>query len=524
MARSFVCSHKNLYKTNCAKNSEGLQFGEMVEIDSATNLTNVIKFDNAGYVESISMCNPVRINHRNELVIVGGGPKGLRNGSGYLRFTDKDGVHFIQELYWHEKRKYHLKLSYVYSPIVKIEWSDYAFKESEEDKRNKKRREREDIFQLMKYVVNEISERNGALAYQSGSYEFIYDEKSIFNSVTNKLETETLWDKIKYYELLDMSRKTCLTVEDNSKIEKCREYWNARPYDDLFEQYNLALRKIDLESANLLVSVLDCMLPSYDGERFLVANTYIKENEIGKLSDEVVEFLAEVYKQWCHGTMIKTVYCLSEEAYSMCYEQIKGTGLKCCNIVAEKRLKAMDDNEKKQREEIVEIGKHGENEVRYALKWLDKRFSILPETDEKILIKNPSFVDEPQEFDHIVICDGFVALIETKNLSGNITITEDGQWIRHKQDGRTEGMISPIQQVRRHEKLIKSIFLEEVVIKSVICLANEKTIIYGSENSSVPIIKSDLIEAYIDELETKTKRDTKLSKEEILSIIAQYRV
>lgn len=152
-------------------------------------------------------------------------------------------------------------------------------------------------------------------------------------------------------------------------------------------------------------------------------------------------------------------------------------------------------------------GNIGEKEVNYALKWLDKSYIVIKGeyseecNNEKVVLYNPQYIDEPQEYDHIVIGKQGVFLIETKNYSGKIIIDTAGNWIRIKKDGQEVGERNPFQQILRHEKLIKSMI--DVPVMSILCIANPKAVIKGARNSKVPIIKVDLLVDYIETYKSK---------------------
>lgn len=174
------------------------------------------------------------------------------------------------------------------------------------------------------------------------------------------------------------------------------------------------------------------------------------------------------------------------------------------------------EEERREAEEqasIIEAGKKGEAEVEYALKWLDKKYTVL-HREEKIKIQNIKFIDEAQEYDHIVVGPTGVILIETKAYSGEIEIDKAGNWKRNK-NGEWIGAVNPVQQIRRHEKLIRSFIPEDIPIKSYICLANSKVVITGTENSIIPIVKSDLLVERIE----NTKSEKILSEQQIKDCI-----
>lgn len=168
--------------------------------------------------------------------------------------------------------------------------------------------------------------------------------------------------------------------------------------------------------------------------------------------------------------------------------------------------------------EARKIGKVGEKEVEYALKWLDKSYMIVPkmlskryEGEKTIELCNPEYIDEPQEYDHIVIGKQGVFVIETKYYSGKLVIDSNGNWIREKKDGTRIGERNPYQQIDRHVKLLKSFLKEEIPVNGLICMAHPEAIIEGAENSPVKLVKSDLLTKYIEDY----KNNKLLSAEEI---------
>lgn len=156
-------------------------------------------------------------------------------------------------------------------------------------------------------------------------------------------------------------------------------------------------------------------------------------------------------------------------------------------------------------------GNKGEQKVDYALKWLDKSYiQIEKKSNDKvgnrcIFIKNEELIDEQQEYDHLIVSNKGVFNIETKNYTGKLVVDQYGNWIRKKDNGE-EGLKNPLQQIRQHEKILMSFLPENCKVISIICIANDKAIIEGSENCPIPIIKSDMLVEFIencDEDETK---------------------
>ena len=150
-------------------------------------------------------------------------------------------------------------------------------------------------------------------------------------------------------------------------------------------------------------------------------------------------------------------------------------------------------------------GDSGEKTVEYSLKWLDRSYLKIPKAStgkygvKCIMIANKSFIDEAQEYDHIIIGKQGVFLLETKNYIGKIRIDAGGNWIRQRYDSQTEeGMRNPFEQVQRHHKLMASILPDTVPIIDIITMSNAKVIIEGAEHSKVKVIKSDLLVDFIE--------------------------
>ena len=163
-----------------------------------------------------------------------------------------------------------------------------------------------------------------------------------------------------------------------------------------------------------------------------------------------------------------------------------------------------------------ESGDKGEKKVDYALKWLDASYTVIEKRSKDkagspcILLFNPGFIDEKQEYDHLIVSCKGVFNIETKNLAGKLVVDKAGNWIR-KKNGEEEGVKNPLQQVRQHEKLLASFLPKECRIISILCIANDKAIIEGSEHCPIPIVKSDLLVEFIENWQTT---DSELSDEQ----------
>lgn len=165
---------------------------------------------------------------------------------------------------------------------------------------------------------------------------------------------------------------------------------------------------------------------------------------------------------------------------------------------------AYETQRKEKYSQEKESGDVGESRVRESLKWLDPSYvQIQPLSKDYsgnacIYLQNPDYLDAKQEYDHILVGKAGVFLVETKNYTGKLIIDKYGNWRRILQDGKEVGMKNPLEQVRKHEKVLSSFLDDSINITSIICIANDLAIIEGSENSPLPIIKSDLLVEFIE--------------------------
>lgn len=176
-----------------------------------------------------------------------------------------------------------------------------------------------------------------------------------------------------------------------------------------------------------------------------------------------------------------------------------------------------------------EGGDKGEKKVDYALKWLDKSYMKIEKRSKDkagspcILLSNPSFIDEKQEYDHLIISSKGVFNIETKNFAGKLVVDKAGNWIR-KKNGEEEGVKNPLQQIRQHEKLLASFLPKECRIISILCIANDKAIIEGSGYCPIPIVKSDLLVEFIEKWQTTESELSDGQKESCITAIYEHMV
>lgn len=163
------------------------------------------------------------------------------------------------------------------------------------------------------------------------------------------------------------------------------------------------------------------------------------------------------------------------------------------------------------RDKIRDSWSPGEASVEYAIKWFTAAESSYIRSIEKncesryrfdcIVLSKPDFIDDPQEYDHILVGSSGVVLIETKHWKGTVEIRADGKWLRKTDiNSPVEGIENPKFQMRRHEVLMKYI-LPDVPVYSLLCFSNSTIIIDGKENfKDYPIVTTDQLESVLASL------------------------
>lgn len=165
---------------------------------------------------------------------------------------------------------------------------------------------------------------------------------------------------------------------------------------------------------------------------------------------------------------------------------------------------------------VLSYGISGENMVAFELK-----NSHMP-----ILILRDLYLEYQgltAQIDYVVIDTNFILVIECKKMTGDIEITNTGDFIRLFKNSagkiyKREGIYSPLAQNERHLELIKKILSNNMeklnerkckdLLHSIVVLANPKTIInmkYAKANIKKSIIRCDQLIAYMKNLHDQNK-------------------
>lgn len=159
---------------------------------------------------------------------------------------------------------------------------------------------------------------------------------------------------------------------------------------------------------------------------------------------------------------------------------------------------------------LCELGLIGENEIEFELKNANIGMYILRDV-------NLNYKDLTAQIDYIIITPGYTYFVECKNLIGNISVNNRGEFTReyiynHKKI--VEGIYSPIRQAERHIEIFKKLLDEHQTgimynlfknirqswLKPLVVLANSKNILklqYAPKAIKNQIVRSDSLVNYI---------------------------
>lgn len=192
-----------------------------------------------------------------------------------------------------------------------------------------------------------------------------------------------------------------------------------------------------------------------------------------------------------------------------------------------------------QRLKICELGFKGEQEIEYELKNANIGMYVLHDI-------NLRYKDLTAQIDYVIITKACTYFIECKNLIGNITVNERGEFIREyqfKYKKIKEAIYSPIRQAERHIEIFKKIWNErntslinkyqsnkiDNFYKPLVVLSNSKSILDLSKapkEMKDKIIKSDLLVNYLKNDINNTDKDyywsKKIMHEQAYSLCSNY--
>ena len=188
------------------------------------------------------------------------------------------------------------------------------------------------------------------------------------------------------------------------------------------------------------------------------------------------------------------------------------------------------NNEKILKElKFCEAGLRGENEIEYELKNTDIGMYVLHDI-------NLNYNGDTAQIDYIVITSAYTYFIECKNLIGNITVDNSGQFIREytwNNKFQKESIYSPLTQAEKHIDIFKKIwksqhkndFLVKILnpnlddhYKPLVVITNKKNLLnLDSAPNRIKkyVIRADSLVSYIKKDIANQKKELLWSKEEM---------
>lgn len=192
-----------------------------------------------------------------------------------------------------------------------------------------------------------------------------------------------------------------------------------------------------------------------------------------------------------------------------------------------------------QKLKICEMGLLGEKQIEFELKNANIGMCVLHDV-------NLQYEDLKAQVDYIVITAACVYFLECKNLIGNITINDRGEFIReYSYGGRKikEGFYSPVTQAERHVDVFKKIWKTRNTglisklqynnmdkwYKPLVVMANQKSLLkmsYAPKNVKSKVIRLDNLIKYLKYDLEHTEKDLlykeKAMREMSASILINY--
>lgn len=190
--------------------------------------------------------------------------------------------------------------------------------------------------------------------------------------------------------------------------------------------------------------------------------------------------------------------------------------------ICDKKSKSFIENDIKK----LKYGAIGENNIYYELKNSFMPMMCL----HNLRIEYNGMI---AQIDFVAITSKYIYIIECKNLIGDISINDKGEFIRYKKNSygkviSKEGMYSPVVQNERHINIIKEVLKEQMQykhklkrIESLIVTANPKTVInkkYAPKEISEKIIRHDQLIDTINEAQEDKKIDWVFIEEDMTNI------
>lgn len=185
---------------------------------------------------------------------------------------------------------------------------------------------------------------------------------------------------------------------------------------------------------------------------------------------------------------------------------------------------------------LLELGLQGEKEIAFELKNANIGMYVLHDV-------TLSYEDLKAQIDYVIVTKGYTYLVECKNLLGDITVDNQGQFMRsYEVKGKKikEGIYSPYTQAVRHKEILKKRWLskrnklqimlweksfENMWYKSLVVLSNSKCLLntkYAPNDVKKNTIRVDQLVSYIKRDLERYDHDMYSSKKNMVELAESF--
>lgn len=391
-------------------------------------------------------------------------------------------------------------------------------KKEEEEQREKEKRRRKAISLLGETITTEPI---ASIEWKAVRKINIFETYTIVGFTQKNIYLSLL-------EFIDKNGNVYIVSDDKSKASRLNEwfkmpkiYYTPDTVNQILESMEIILPRFADVEYTINPNKKKDLSADYKVKRS--GTGLILEKEMKSLELDVLNELTEICQFWIRKN---SAHIFGREVYDFWKKKMRILGEFADREKYSKEQSIKKAEEVKEVQEISQYGKEGELKVDYALKWLSSSYQVLEKESQGkngtmcIIIENKEFIEEPQEIDHVVVGKQGVFLIETKYYSGHIEIDKSGNWKRIK-NGNVKAEINPLQQIRRHEKIVKSFMPDNVNVISILCLAHEGVLIDGIDNFPIPIVRSDMLIEFIENYTVENNMsDADVSK--VIEILQKY--
>lgn len=187
-----------------------------------------------------------------------------------------------------------------------------------------------------------------------------------------------------------------------------------------------------------------------------------------------------------------------------------------------KKLRKKNEKSSNRQDGIMQAGKDGEERVKRFLQQLSFPNTVINDR----YVDNINSVKDAQ-VDHFVVSEKGIVMIETKNYSGEIDMTDRNQWIQTKPNGERKACTNAYYQSVSHMQIMENLMrkngFDDVKLYAIVVFANEGTIYHGLENYHGYVMKFDAMNYFLTGLPLCPAMKDKQRRDEVVRWIRSFK-